>query len=86
MPTPRTIAIAGGTGFIGAEVLRHVARAHPDDHVIALAHSDASLDRLQDDGFRAVRADMTQPGTWQEHLIGADVIIQADGCWVWSRV
>jgi nucleoside-diphosphate-sugar epimerase len=75
--TPRTIVVAGGTGFIGAALIEAVVQRTQDDRIVAIAHSDRSAQQLRARGAEVVQGDMTMPGGWQDVVATADVVIQA---------
>lgn len=67
--------VAGGSGFVGQEVLRALGPA--DAPVLALARSDASAAIVEELGARAVRGDLAEGGAWQEELRRCDVVVHA---------
>lgn len=69
------IFLLGGTGFIGSHVLRRlIAAGH---HVVGLARSEASADRLKAAGATALLDDLRKPGEWAAKIGPVDAVIQA---------
>lgn len=76
------ILIAGASGFVGTHLVRHFLDLHW--HVTGLgtsgSHPAQTLER-----FEWVSADTTQPGSWQDHVAKADVIINLTGKSIFKR-
>ena len=69
------IFVLGGTGSIGIPLVRClVRRGH---HVLGLARSAASADRLRDVGVEPVEGDITSPEAWIDALDRVDSVIHA---------
>lgn len=69
----RTIAIPGGSGFLGTALGRAlVARG---DRVVVLTRGRAGVR----DGIEHAHWDATTPGEWARHLDGADVVVHMTG-------
>lgn len=69
------ILVLGGTGSIGAPVVRELAnRGH---EVVALARSEASARRLAELGATAMAGDIRAPKAWVSGLAGIDAAIHA---------
>lgn len=73
----RTVFVTGGTGYIGTEVVRALARERPDLHLVAIARSESSARRLRELGADPVLGDLTKPGKWQESLRSSNYVIHA---------
>ena len=68
----RTIFLAGGSGFIGAEVCRACVAA--GDVVLALCRSQSSARKMETLGAVPVEGDLLEKGTWQEHARDAECV------------
>jgi nucleoside-diphosphate-sugar epimerase len=74
---PVKVLILGGTGSIGASVVRAlVARRH---EVIGLARSDSAADSLRAQCARPVRGDIRRPEGWIDVATSVDAVIQVAG-------
>ena len=60
------IFITGGTGLIGAAIIRNLVAHHHD--VFALARKASSARKLQSLGATPISGDITQPETWTRQL------------------
>jgi uncharacterized protein YbjT (DUF2867 family) len=69
------ILIAGGSGFIGAAVVRRLARNGADVAVMT-AHPDRSRARIEALGGRVVRGDVLDPASLEGAVGGAEAVIQ----------
>lgn len=73
----KTVAIAGGSGFIGRAIARRLA-AIPEMRVRGMTRSpERARRRLNLPNLEWVRAEVTDPGTLPEALRGADAIVCA---------
>jgi nucleoside-diphosphate-sugar epimerase len=68
------VLILGGTGSIGAPIVRDLLRA--EHQVFALARSESSRRKLEDTGAIAVAGDLERPELWLASLPAIDGIIQ----------
>lgn len=70
------ILVIGGTGTIGGELIRLLAGAGAGAGVefAVLARNEEKAGKLQDQGFRAVRGDLTDPGSLVGAMAGADTV------------
>lgn len=70
------ILVAGGSGFVGAAVVRRlVAGGH--DVAVMTAHPEESATRIRGLGAKAVRGDVLDPGSLEEAVRGARTVVQA---------
>jgi nucleoside-diphosphate-sugar epimerase len=69
------ILIAGGSGFIGAAVVRRLVRGQADVAVMT-AHPDRSRERIEALGARVVPGDVLDPGSLDRAVAGAQAVIQ----------
>jgi uncharacterized protein YbjT (DUF2867 family) len=69
------ILVAGGSGFIGAAVVRRLARSGADVAVMT-AHPDRSRARIEGLGARVVEGDVLDPGSLDRAVTGAQAVIQ----------
>src|SRR5436309_1175603 len=69
------ILVAGGSGFIGAGVVRRLARGEADVAVMT-AHPDRSRARIEALGARVVQGDVLDPGSLDRAVAGAQAVIQ----------
>lgn len=73
----KTVAIAGGSGFIGRAIARRLA-ATPEIKVRVLTRNpDAARARLDLPGVECVRGDIADPATLKDSLAGASSIVDA---------
>lgn len=73
----RTVAIAGGSGFIGRAIARRlaaIAQVHPR---VMTRSPERARERLKDPNVEFVRGEVTDPATLPEALKGADTIVCA---------
>jgi uncharacterized protein YbjT (DUF2867 family) len=70
------ILVAGGSGFIGAAVVRRLLRSGIDVAVMT-AHPDRSARRIEGLGAHVVRGDVLDPGSLEPAVRGADAVVQA---------
>ena len=68
-----TLFVTGGTGFIGAELVRFAVAA--GQRVQVLARSSASAARAEQLGTEAVLGDLAWPGEWQAIAARADGVL-----------
>lgn len=71
------IVIAGGTGFIGGNVIEHFAVA--GHSVVVLSRNPAALKVHQWPAVHAVKWDGRTAGAWYSEIEGADAIINLAG-------
>jgi uncharacterized protein YbjT (DUF2867 family) len=69
------ILVAGGSGFIGAAVVRRLARGGADVGVMT-AHPDRSRARIEGLGARVVQGDVLDAGSLDRAVAGAQAVIQ----------
>jgi uncharacterized protein YbjT (DUF2867 family) len=69
------ILVAGGSGFIGAAVVRRLARSGAEVAVMT-AHPDRSRARIEALGARVVRGDVLDPASVEGAVVGAEAVIQ----------
>jgi uncharacterized protein YbjT (DUF2867 family) len=73
----KTVAIAGGSGFIGRAIARRLSRI-PDLRVRVMSRSpERAKQRLAAPNLEFVRAEVTDPETLKAALEGADAVINA---------
>lgn len=73
----KTVAIAGGSGFIGRAIARRLARI-PEVRVRVMSRSpERAKQRLGLPNIEFVRGEVTQPDTLNDALKGADAIVNA---------
>jgi uncharacterized protein YbjT (DUF2867 family) len=70
------ILVAGGSGFIGAAVVRNLV-ASGDDVGVMTAHPERSRTRIEGLGARVVLGDVLDPPSLDRALQGAEAVIQA---------
>lgn len=67
------VFVTGGTGVLGRAAIRKLlARGH---EVVALAHSDDAVEKLQAAGATAVRGDLFDPDSVRRAMQGADAVL-----------
>lgn len=72
-----TVALTGGTGVVGAAVLRHLVEA--GEEVRALARSSRSATVVSENGARAVSGDIMDHGALVEAFSGCEVVFHVAG-------
>lgn len=73
----KTVAIAGGSGFIGRAIARRLARV-PEVRVRVMSRSpERAKQRLELPGAEFVRGEVTEPDSLTEALKGADTVVSA---------
>lgn len=70
------IVVAGGTGFIGSAVVRHL-RARERDVAVLSSDPERSRDRIESLGVAAVRGDVRDEASLRTALKGAEAVVQA---------
>ena len=70
------ILVAGGSGFIGAAIVRRLV-ARGQDVAVMTAHPEGSGPRIVRLGARAVRGDVLEPASLDAAVEGAQAVIQA---------
>ncbi len=78
----KRILITGASGFVGTHLVRHFLDLHW--HVTGLGTS-GSHPAQEAERFVWVSADTTQPGSWQDHVANADVIVNLAGQNIFKR-
>jgi NADH dehydrogenase len=74
-PSGRTVAVAGGTGFVGGGI---AAELHRRGHrVVVLSHRDESARGPLPDDVEIRTADVTDPATLEPALSGVDALVIA---------
>ncbi len=73
----KTVAIAGGSGFIGRAVARRLSAIGEITVRVLSRNPDASRTRLELPGVEFVRGDITDPVTLKDSLAGASAIVDA---------
>lgn len=76
------ILITGGSGFVGTRLTAALlGRGH---EVTVLSRSEKAAAGLPA-GLIVVKGDPTQPGKWQEHVAGKDVLVNLAGASIFRR-
>jgi NADH dehydrogenase len=70
------ILVAGGSGFIGAAVVRRLV-AQGTDVAVMTAHPARSRDRIEGLGARVVSGDVLDPPSLDRAVDGAEAVVQA---------
>lgn len=70
------ILVAGGSGFIGAALVRRLAGAGSDVAVMT-AHAGRSRARIESLGAHPVEGDVRDPSSLDRAVAGADAVVQA---------
>jgi nucleoside-diphosphate-sugar epimerase len=70
---PRTVFLAGGSGFIGAEFCR--ASVAAGDTVLALCRSQESAGKAEALGAIPVHGDLLEAGDWQKQARNAEYVV-----------
>src|SRR5712692_7317465 len=77
-PMPaKTVAIAGGSGFIGRAIARRLAAIGDIKVRVLTRNPDAAYERLKVAGVEFVRGDIADPATLKDSLAGASAIVDA---------
>jgi uncharacterized protein (TIGR01777 family) len=79
----KQVLITGASGFVGKHLVRHFLDRHW--HVTGLGTSSAHPDFPESPEFKWISADTTLPGSWQDHVADADVIINLAGRNIFKR-
>jgi uncharacterized protein YbjT (DUF2867 family) len=70
------ILVAGGSGFIGAAVVRKLV-SQGEDVAVMTAHPDRSRARIEGMGARVVPGDVLDPPSLDRAMEGAEAVVQA---------
>jgi uncharacterized protein YbjT (DUF2867 family) len=70
------ILVAGGTGFIGAAVVRRLV-AQGEDVAIMTAHPTRSRRRIEELGARMVEGDVRDSASLERAVVGAQAVVQS---------
>src|ERR1700719_428369 len=73
----KTVAIAGGSGFIGRAIARRLAAIGEVKVRVLTRDPDAARARLDVPGVEFVRGDILNPATLKDSLAGASAIVDA---------
>ena len=73
----KTVAVAGGSGFIGRAIVRRMIATGGIKARILTRNPDAARQRLDSSNVEFVRADVAEPAGLAEALEGADAIVDA---------
>ena len=73
----KTVAIAGGSGFIGRAIARRLGAIGEIKVRVLSRNPDAARARLKVPGVEFVRGDIAEPATLNDALAGASVIVDA---------
>jgi NADH dehydrogenase len=73
----KTVAIAGGSGFIGRAIARRLAAIGEIKVRVLTRNPDAARARLELAGVEFVRGDIAAPATLKDSLAGANTIVDA---------
>jgi uncharacterized protein YbjT (DUF2867 family) len=73
----KTVAIAGGSGFIGRTIARRLAAIGEIKVRVITRNPDAAYERLKVQGVQFVRGDVGDPATLKDALAGSDAIVDA---------
>lgn len=77
------VFVAGGTGFIGHTLIRHLlASGH---RVTALARNPDKLLEFASPPLRILPGSPSRPGSWQQEVAGHDVVVNLSGANIFSR-
>jgi NADH dehydrogenase len=74
-PTGRTVAVAGGTGFVGGGIADTLHRR--GERVVVLSHRGPAARGPLPDGVEIRTADVTDPATLEPALAGVDALVIA---------
>jgi NADH dehydrogenase len=70
------ILVAGGSGFIGSAVVRHLV-AGGEEVAVLTAHPERSRERIERLGARPVTGDVLRPDSLPPAMKGAEAVVQA---------
>lgn len=73
----KTILITGASGFVGSYLAKHFL--NKGWHIVGLGTSPVHPFENKFNGFSWISADTTIPGPWQDHVAGADLVINLAG-------
>src|SRR5258708_10338013 len=73
----KTVALAGGSGFIGRAIARRLLASGKDTVRVLTRDPDSARAKLDLPGVEFVRADIGQPASLIDALKGADTIVDA---------
>jgi len=71
------IIVAGGSGFIGSELIRRLVDAKHD--VVLLSRNPGAARQLEKDSLKIVQWDGKTVGSWSQFIDGADAVINLSG-------
>lgn len=75
--TPGTVAVTGATGFVGAEAVRHLARAGWRVRILTRRMPQAAL--MPDHTIEVVLGDLDDPASLEALVTGCDAIVHSAG-------
>ncbi len=73
----KTVAIAGGSGFIGRAIARRLAAIGEIKVRVLTRNPDLARERLELPGIEFVRSDIANAATLKDSLVGASAIVDA---------
>ena len=71
----RRVLITGGAGFIGSNLVAHLAAAGSYEIVVLDDESLGSLERLREHGVRAIKADILDDAALDRALEGVEIVV-----------
>ncbi len=82
----KTILITGASGFVGSYLANHFL--NKGYHIVGTGTSAIHPFENKSDRFTWISADTSMPGPWQDHMAGADLVVNLAGCNIfkpWTR-